>query len=139
MATVEYLHVCDSAFMAEGGKHCIIGIFDVIYSTAFPANHASMTVAMKIQGTAHEPLSLRVELARPNGEVLAAIPVNVSLDLKGGAVVNLTMVATQFPEAGRYIVKVLASGQTLVSHSLHLQQAQTRPQGGTQAPPQKLH
>src|SRR5262245_41417029 len=121
MATIEYLHICDSAFMAEGGKHCIIGFFDVIGSTAFPALHAAMTVAMRVRGQVHETVTLRVELARPNGEVLAAMPVNVTLDDRGSHFVNLNMVGTKFQEPGRYLVKVSEGRQTLVSHPIHLE------------------
>jgi len=132
MATVEYLHVCDSAFMAEGGKHCIIGIFDAINAPAFPVTHPSMTVAMRVRGQAHETLSLRVELSRPNGEVLATIPMDITLNEHGSHFVNLNMVGIQFPTAGRYAVKASEGRQTLVSHSLIVQEIQgpAAPQGG---------
>ena len=138
MPTIEYLHVCDSAFMAEGGKHCIIGIFDVIFAQSFPANHASMSVAMRVRGQAHETVSLRIQLARPNGDVLATVPADITLDPSGSAFLNVNMMGTTFPEQGRYLVKVLASGQTLVSHPLTLQKAQTPPVGQQGAPP-KVH
>jgi hypothetical protein len=132
VATVEYLHVCDTAFMAEGGKHCIIGVFDVINAPAFPATHPFLTVAMRVRGQAHEALSLRVELSRPNGEVLATVPMDLTLNEHGSQFVNLNMFGIQFPAAGRYTVKASEGRQTLVSHSLIVQQAQapTDPQGG---------
>jgi hypothetical protein len=139
MAEVEYLHVCDSAFMAEGGKHCIIGIFDAIHSAAFPAVHPVMTVAFRVRGQASEIVSLRIELARPNGEVLGATPLEITIDQQGSAFVNMNMVGTQFPEPGRYAVKVSAAGRTLVSHPLHLHRMQAPPQAGPQGQPQKFH
>ena len=132
MATVEYLHICDTAFMAEGGKHCIIGIFDAINAPTFPATHPSLTVAMRVRGQAHEALSLRVELSRPNGEALASIPIEITLNEDGSHFVNLNMVGIQFPAAGRYTVKASEGRQALVSHSLIVQQIQAPagPQGG---------
>lgn len=139
MATIEYLHVCDSAFMAEGGKHCIIGIFDSIYASAFPVLHPAMTVAMRVRGQAHEAVALRLELARPNGEILATVPMNMTLNDQGSQFVNLNMVGSQFPEQGRYMVKVSDGRQTLVSHSLTVHQVQAPPDPGTQTPPQIRH
>ena len=50
MAEVEFMHLCDYAFQAEGGKACIIGIFDGIGAHVFPATHMLMTIAVKFQG-----------------------------------------------------------------------------------------
>jgi hypothetical protein len=138
MATGEYLHVCDSAFMAEGGKHCIIGIFDSIRAATFPATHPTMTVAFRVQGQPFEAVNLRLELARPNGDVLATLTANLTLSDEGNHVLNVNMANTQFPEPGRYLVKVYEGRNTLVSHSLPVLQLQVAaPQGP--AAPEILH
>ena len=133
MAEVEYLHVCDSAFMAEGGKHCIIGIFDIVFAASLPTNLAAMTVAMRVRGQAHEVLTLRTELARPNGEVIVALPMTITLDGNGSQFINVNMQSTPFSEMGRYIVKITEGARTLVSHSLTVQPIPS------QAAPEKLH
>src|ERR1019366_10275835 len=117
MAEVEYLHVCDSAFMAEGGKHCIIGIFDVIHAMNFPATHPTLTIAARLRGQAHELVPLRIELGQPNGEILGQpVQAEVTIDEGGSAFINMNVVGTQFPEPGRYTVKISSGGRTLASH-----------------------
>ncbi len=46
MVEVDYMHICDYAFPAQGGKACIIGIFDRIHATSFPTVHPQMSVAI---------------------------------------------------------------------------------------------
>jgi hypothetical protein len=140
MAEVEYLHVCDSAFMAEGGKHCIIGIFDVISAMSFPATHPTLTIAVRLRGQAHEVVPLRIELGRPNGEALGPpVQATVTVDEGGSAFINMNVVGTQFPEPGRYTVKISSGTRTLASHSLRLQKLP--PQQGIlpQTTLEKLH
>jgi hypothetical protein len=124
MAEVEYMHVCDYAFPAEGGKPCIIGIFDRIQAPTFPVAHPFMSIAIQLRGTAHEMIPIKVELGRPNGEVIVGMEGQVAAGDGGGAFINFNLVNTQFAEAGRYTVKVSSSGRPLASHTLHLVKAQ---------------
>jgi hypothetical protein len=139
MATIEYLHVCDYAFPAEGGKPCIIGIFDVINAPAFPVMHPHMAIALRLRGTAHEVLPLKIELGRPNGDVLNTMQATLTVGPDGSAFINVNMINTQFTEAGRYTVRVSSAGQNLISHSLHVLKTQAPPQALPQGGPQKLH
>lgn len=140
MVTIEYLHVCDYAFPAEGGKPCIIGIFDVIYAAAFPAAHPYMAIALRLRGQAHEIVPLKMELTRPNGDVLVTLQGEVTIAPDGSAFLTMNIINTQFPEAGRYIVKVVSGGQTLISHSLQVQRrTEAPPQASPQGGSQKLH
>lgn len=139
MVTVEYLHVCDYAFPAEGGKPCIIGIFDVIHATAFPAAHPYMAIALRLRGQAHEIVPLKMELARPNGDVLVTLQGEVTIAADGSAFLTMNIINTQFPEPGRYVVKVVSGGQTLISHSLEVQKTVAPPQAPPQGGSQKLH
>jgi hypothetical protein len=79
MAEVEYMHICDYAFPAQGGKPCIIGIFDRIIALAFPVAHALMSVAIHLQGTAHEIVPIHVEVGRPNGDVIVRLDGQVAV------------------------------------------------------------
>ena len=120
MADVEYMHVCDYAFSAEGGKQCIIGIFSVINANAFPAAHPYMTVATRFTGQPHERMNVRVEIGRPNGDVLAGMDCEITIDAEGGANLNANFIGLTFPDAGRYTVKVSAAGRALTTRSLRL-------------------
>jgi uncharacterized protein DUF6941 len=141
MTTVEYLHVCDYAFVGQGGKPGIIGIFDRISASAFPVAHPLMAIAIQLRGTAHETFPIKLELGRPNGDVLVAMDGRVSANDVGGAFMVFNLVNTQFPEAGRYVVKVLSGGQTLVSHGLHLTKMQPPPHPpmGPEGAPPTMH
>lgn len=140
MAEIEYLHVCDYAFMADGGKPCIIGIFDNLSAAAFPATHPVMAVAMRLRGTAHEILKLKVDLARPNGDVLVTMQGEVTLGPDGSAFMQMNIAGAQFPEAGRYVFKVSSGGKNLTSHSLQVLKSQPQIQSAPPGlPPKKMN
>jgi hypothetical protein len=139
MAEVEYLHVCDYAFAGQGNKPCVIGIFDRISAPAFPVAHALMAIAIQLRGTPHEIVPIKIELARPSGDVLVQMEGQVPVSDGGGAFINFNLINTQFPEPGRYVVKVSSAGRTLVSHSLTLAKIPGPPQPDTPQGPQRLH
>ena len=120
MAEVEFMHLCDYAFQAEGGKACIIGIFDGIGAHVFPATHMLMTIAVKFQGQMHEIAPVKIEVVRPNNETLAAVEGQIGLGPDGGAFIDFKLMNLQFPEPGRYAVRVTSEGRVLASQSLHL-------------------
>ncbi len=132
MAQVEYLHLCDYAFAGEGGKACIIGVFEAISASVFPCTHPMMYVAAKFQGTPHEVVRARLEISRPNGEVLVQMEPELVMSADGTGNLHVQMVGIAFPEPGRYSVKILSGGRTLVSQSLHLTRLQSQ---GAQPPP----
>ena len=133
MAEVEFMHLCDYAFQAEGGKACIIGIFDGIGAHVFPATHMLMTIAVKFQGQAHEIAPVKIEVVRPNNEALAAVEGQIGLGPDGGAFIDFKLMNLQFPEPGRYSVRVTSEGRVLASQSLHLT-AVAGPPGAPGAP-----
>jgi hypothetical protein len=135
MAEVDYMHICDYAFPAEGGKPCIIGIFDRIFAPAFPATHVYMTVAVNVKGQPHEKIPAKLELGRPNGDVLATLNANAELTGEGAGLMQFALVNVQFPEQGRYTFKLSINGRTLATQSLRVQKAPA-PAGGPQIPPQ---
>jgi hypothetical protein len=130
MAQVDYLHLCDLSFMDQAGKHCIIGMFDIIQASAFPTTHPTMSLAMRILGAPGEALKVAFEMGRPNGDVLVTIPLDVAAGPDGGCNINLSLNQMQFPEPGRYTLKVLSGKEVLASRSLRVIKVdQTAPQG----------
>ncbi|MEE9184428.1 MAG: hypothetical protein V3U39_08095, partial [Acidimicrobiia bacterium] len=79
MAEVEYMHLCDYAFPGQGGKPCVIGIFDRIRTLGFPVTHGHMHLAVQLRGQQNEIVPITIELCRPNGEVLVKIEGRVSI------------------------------------------------------------
>ncbi len=133
MAEVDYMHICDYSFPAEGGKPCIIGIFERITATAFPCHHPVMCIAIQFRGQAHEVIPLVIELRPPAGDAIARAEGSATAGAEGGAFVNLNLVNLRFPEPGRYAVQVASAGRTLVTQTLRLlrqNQAQTQPPSG---------
>jgi hypothetical protein len=124
MAEVEYMHICDYAFRAEGGKACIIGIFDVIGAPSFPVTHPHMVIAIQLRGSAHETVPIKIELGRPNGDVVAGLDGQVGVGGDGGAFINFNLLTTTFPEPGRYTVKVSSGDRHLATQSIHVRKAQ---------------
>ena len=118
MAYVDYMHVCDYAFCAEGGKPCIIGIFNFIWAPTFPTNHPAMCVVATFQGRAHEVIPFSIEMVRPNGDVIARKDGTATASDDGGAFVSVNMVDICIPEEGRYCVRVSSGGQVLTSRSM---------------------
>ena len=116
--TIDYMHICDYAFVADGGKAAIIGIFDQINASSFPTSHPYMAVALKLRDEPHRTLPIKITVARPSGDKLAELDAVVATGADGSANVNLNLVNLQFQEAGRYLVKVASKGETLVSQSL---------------------
>src|SRR5262245_33197227 len=110
---VDYLHICDYAFPAQGGKPCIIGIFENITGAQFPLTHAKMCIAVQLRDTPHRPIQFTIEIGRPNGDVITSAQGETTAGPEGGAFVNANIIGATFPEPGRYTVKVISQGQTL--------------------------
>ena len=59
-------------------------------------------------------------MVRPNNETLAAVEGQIGLGPDGGAFIDFKLMNLQFPEPGRYAVRVTSEGRMLASQSLHL-------------------
>lgn len=139
MAEVDYMHICDYAFKAEGGKSCIIGIFTVLNAATFPCTHPHMVLAVQLQGQPHEAIALKIEVGRPNGDVLAGLDAKLVAGADGTAFVNLNLINLQFPEPGRYTVKVLSGGRSLSTQSFQVRKAPAPAGAVPPATPQITH
>jgi hypothetical protein len=121
MATVDYMHICDYAFLTQGGKPSMIGLFEGITAATFPAAHPHMSVAFHFLDAPHAVINYVLEIGRPNGEVLSRAEQRAHAGSSGGAFVSVDLVGLPFPEAGRYVFKVVLGGRTLASRSLHVE------------------
>jgi Family of unknown function (DUF6941) len=137
MAEVEYIHICDYAFLADGGKPCVIGIFDTIAGPTFPLAHPQMAIAFKVQGPPHAVVPITIEFALPNGQSMMSIDGQVALSSEGAAFIDFKLHNIQFPEPGRYLVRVLSAGRALATQPLRVEQIamQQMPQMPPQMPP----
>jgi len=131
MVEVEYMHICDFAFPAQGGKPCFVGVFDNITVTTLPAVHPVMFVAVQFRGKPHEVIPFTIELARPNGAVIVHVDGTTYGNSEGVAFVAAQLITVQFSEHGQYAVRVLSNGRMLMSQFLRIQ----RPQSQQPSPP----
>jgi hypothetical protein len=121
------MHLCDFAFSAEGGKPCIIGIFEYITAKTVPVVQPVMFVAVQFRGTPHETVPFVIEVVRPNGTVIVHIDGATHASREGRAFIAAQLITVQFPEYGQYNVRVLSNGHPLASQSLRIQRPQSQP------------
>jgi hypothetical protein len=126
MVELDYLHICDYAFAGDGGKACVIGIFDQIRSSKFPVTYPIMFLVMSLLAMPNQIIEgLRIEVSRPNGDVLAALDLAaVSVGENSRATLYARLVGLVFQDEGRYTFKVLSRGRTLSTTSLQVQRIQ---------------
>lgn len=127
---VEYMHVCDYAFVGDAGKPGFIGIFENINAQTVPIA-ITMHLGIKLVGNANEAFHVRIQIGRPNGNVLSEINAQGAVNAEATAFLCIGINGAQFPDYGRYTVRVLSGAETLVSQSLRVQRVGTP----AQAPP----
>ena len=116
MASIEYLHACDYAFLGQNAKGCLIGIFSNIFVADVPATHPLMALALQVRGQPNEQVTLDISILKPNGQQLVGGPAQLALGEEGGAFVAVLLVQTVFPEIGKYPI-VVKSGENVLAKS----------------------
>ena len=119
---VEYMHICDYAFPAQGGKPCIIGIFDRITASKFPNVHPVMTVAAQLRGQQGHKLAVQISMVDPKNKPLFTVNAGLSFGQNGAAFLHFQMVQLGFPMSGNYTVNIISEGMALASQTLKLVQ-----------------
>lgn len=109
--TISFLHFADYAFLTDNGKIGIIGIFDRIYTKAFPTTHGSMFVVGQVAEIKNEEaLSLVIRKGR-NELLVQPFVKNLQAMVSPLKTYNFLIGLHNFtfPEAGVYDV-VIVSG-----------------------------
>ncbi len=111
---LNFVHICDTAFLSQSNNLNIIGIFENITATKLPAIHPRLTVVMNIGGSAgfHE-FEIRIVNNRDKSIVS---PFKGSFDLpsrksKFGFI--WTVGRIRFEEKGIYKVKIFGDGEKI--------------------------
>jgi len=74
--------LADAANVSREGKLNVLGVFDTIYARTFPVAHPQMQLVLRFEGEAEEAGTsrpLEVRLVAPDGEVLARVPVAMTI------------------------------------------------------------
>jgi len=102
MADVEWAMMCDYAFKDSGGKTCLIGIFDRIFSTNVPTALNRASLALKVIGEPKEKAQIKIEITRPTGGVLATIMADMELGDQGVGEIQAGIQGMPLPDWGIY-------------------------------------
>ncbi|EKE15742.1 MAG: hypothetical protein ACD_11C00108G0036 [uncultured bacterium] len=110
---LNFLHVCENAFVSQDGKLSIIGIFNQIKASNFPAAHPKLSIVSSISGVADDYLEV-IEIVSPKAEVIARIENNVKIQKEGGAA-NLiaSFVNLIFLIGGKYTIRIKVNNELL--------------------------
>lgn len=62
--------ICDYAFLAQGGKLSIIGIFEDVNVQGFPYKHPSMSFILSLMGEPKKQVDYYFSIKDPSGDVV---------------------------------------------------------------------
>lgn len=117
---LNFLHVCENAFVAQDGKLSIIGIFNQIKAPNFPAAHPKLSIVSSISGAVGDYLEV-IEIVSPRAEVIARVENNITIQREDGAA-NLiaSFVNLIFLINGKYTIRIKINGVLLNEESFIL-------------------
>ncbi|QQS59872.1 hypothetical protein IPN35_03315 [Candidatus Peregrinibacteria bacterium] len=105
-AIINFVHLCDLAFLSQEGKLNIIGIFENISSAVFPACHPKISLVMNVTLEKGEyPLLVRV-VHEKNNEELAKISGKISCQKTGNVGIIHEFQNLSFSKPGQYAVEI---------------------------------
>ena len=121
---VNFAHVCDMAFLSQGGKVNIIGIFKRIFGKNFPANHPRFSIIVSL--TAEDAIGSHTENIKiiredDKKEIIPELNVNFKVNEKIqdlnfiGDIIN-----AKFEKPGKYLIKIIFDNEEIHSIPLDL-------------------
>jgi len=122
MATIDYMHLCDHAFLGANARPGFVGIFDVIYTQTFPCVYHLLSVGARFRGMPNEIIPFVASVEASDGEVIKKLEGAIPADRNGLAFLAGTFLNINFPSAGRYHVTITSAGKPLASQALQLHQ-----------------
>ena len=108
--------LADQVFQqASPRKWCVIGIFDTIYTDAFPAIHPTLGLYLKV-GNADGQYELRIEFTDNERNVVGRVDARVTAsDRIGRGDIGIQVRDLALPKQGRYFVNVYFDNTQAVS------------------------
>ena len=117
MATIDWVFLCDYAYVDAAGKASIIGIFENVSSPTLPLQLPQLYVALGLKLAPGDNLQLSATLSSPSGIELSRInPQSVVIPddapvMKG--VITLGFYQVRFSETGEHHVEILMNGNSV--------------------------
>ena len=119
MAKLNFLHICESAFLTKDSNNLnVIGIFDSINTLGFPATHPRFAIVVNITPDTSGSHAINLTIAKDLKNIFEA---KMSYDRAEKRIqIIQNFVGLAFPEEGVYRVKVGLDGVELGSSELTL-------------------
>ncbi len=127
--------IADQVFQQASGKWCIIGVFDRIWATSFPARHPSLGLFI-VLGDAVGAYDVKIEFRDSGDRVLNTIE-GIKMEVQSPlATVNFGLQTSDLPlpSPGRYFFKLFFNGE-LAPTDIPLEASRAEKQGGGPAGP----
>lgn len=124
---VNYAHICDLAFLSQGGKANVIGIFKTIFSKSFPASHPKFSIIVSVVVTSMRGVhSETIKIFRKSDQKNVGPEIKVDFDVRSdpqelnfiGEIVNAV-----FEKPDEYIVKIFFDGEEVYSIPFQVMQS----------------
>lgn len=112
---IEFLGVCDYAFLAKGEKLSLIGLFDRIFVDKLPANHPRMFVVAIFKSSPNSLQNLDMKILDDEGKAIFSQPLEVRFSFSG--VANFITDLVNFPIArtGKLEIQLISGDKVLKS------------------------
>lgn len=117
---LNFVHVCDKAFLSQDGKLNLIGIFNKINANNFPAIHSELFVIVSIKN-GQGLYDGRIAIEAPSEGIIADAKGQINIGVEGGTgniITNFRNIV--FPSAGKYKIKVFIKDELLEEDYLFL-------------------
>lgn len=119
---IDFVHICENAFLAQNGALNVIQIFDRISAEQFPATHPRFSIAIGVTAP-HGSHEMNLQIVNEQAEneqdqVLVQTNGTIQIDNEGGGHARFfaNFINTQFPQPGRYAVYVFVGDETRVQY-----------------------
>ena len=132
---LRYAVLCDFANVTNEGKLNILGVFDRLFATSFPASHRQLYLINSIETEPEdegETREIHVQLINADGRVITELRGSMNFGI-GKQVVNQIHLFqdVQFPAPGPYQFNILFDGRTVKTLTMELQPLPPQPTVGS--------
>lgn len=111
---LNFLHVCENAFVSQSGNLNIIEIFDQINANNFPAAHPKLAIVSSFSGEIGK-YKETIEIVSPEGSIIAKVEKDEIEIVQSGGVANFiaNFIGLIFSSEGKYKIRVTVNDQIL--------------------------
>ena len=118
---VNFIHICDNAFLSKDNRLNVIGVFDRLFVAKFPYRHPKFTVVLNVtieEGT--YPFEIRL---MQEGEESPKLVMNGEVKAKKSESFNLIsdFAGIAFEQEGEYTVEIWNKDEKLTSQAFRVE------------------